>query len=594
MLLASLIAFSSVVLPPVMPVADVKPGQHGECLTVFQGDKVEPFPFVVRGTMPNFLGPDRDVVLIRLEGEKAEFTGVVAGMSGSPCSIDGKLVGALAYSFATFAKEPIAGITPIGDMLSVMKVKREERPWRVEADKAALSDKADGAKVAISVGTSASEWQALRDGQIVVTPKSDTQIRPIATPLAISGMPQRVIDHFAPWLENAGFMAMAGGSSGKNPAATKLVPGSAIAAVLVRGAVNIAATGTVTSVEGNEVTAFGHPFFGAGAVSIPMANASIVNTMVSTQRSFKMAVPGANLGEVTQDRLTAIGGILGGVPSMVPVTGALETPDGPAKFELEVSRDLELTPRFVAMGLAGALSGRVDAGTRGTLRFTGTIHVDGMKPIVIKNVYSAQRDGSLMTSPAIDVAMAFASMWSTPFAPPPKMSVSIDAQLSSEPIEETIEDIVLDRSAIEAGKPVEVAVRIRRTNGPVTYEKFSLQVPRSWIGDNVDIIAASADVAERVADEVSGAPRPNDLGDIVRVVNAHRADGNVYLMAVRDGVGMRSRVDVLQFIPPSAIATLSGDPMTHTRSRGLAWEEKRARPGTLSGSAITSLKVVAP
>lgn len=577
MFIASLIAYSAVVLPPVMPVADVKPGQHGECLTVFQGDKVEPFPFVVRGTMPNFLGPDRDVVLIRLEGEKAEFTGVVAGMSGSPCSIDGKIVGALAYSFATFAKEPIAGITPIGDMLSVMKVKAEERPWRVASAESAKAD-----------------WDALRSGKVAISAKADTQMRPIATPLSISGMPQSVIEHFTPWLENSGFMAMAGGSSGKGAKATPLVPGSAVAAVLVRGAVNIAATGTVTSVEGNEVLAFGHPFFGAGAVSIPMANANIVNTMASSQRSFKMSVPGAALGEVTQDRLTAIGGILGGTPTMVPVHGDVTTPDGPAKFDLEVARDLEVTPRFVAMGLAGAMQGRVDAGTRGTMRFTGTIDVDGMKPIVVKNVYSAQRDGSLMVAPAIDVAMAFASMWQTPFGPPPKMKVSIDATLTADPVEETIEDIVLDRQSVEAGKPVEVAVRIRRTNGPVTYEKFSVQVPRSWIGDSVDIIAASADIAERVADEISGAPRPNDLPDIVRAINARRSDGAIYLMAVRDGVGVRSRVDVLPFIPPSAAATLSGDPTSTTRPRGLAWEDKRARPGTVVGGAMTSLKVVAP
>lgn len=575
MFIASLIVWSAVVLPPVMPVADVKPGQHGECLTVFQGDKVEPFPFVVRGTMPNFLGPDRDVVLIRLEGEKAEFTGVVAGMSGSPCSIDGKIVGALAYSFATFAKEPIAGITPIGDMLNVMKIKATDRPWRLEAAKA-------------------DDLKELRSGKVAIKAKPDAQLSPIATPLSISGVPQNVIDHFAPWLENAGFMAMAGGSSGKGAKAIPLVPGSAVAAILVRGAVNIAATGTVTTVEGNEVLAFGHPFFGAGAVSIPMANASIINTMVSTQRSFKMAVPGANLGEVTQDRLTAIGGYLGGVPSMVPVRGTLQTPDGPAAFDLEVARDLELTPRFIAMGLAGAMSGRVDAGTRGTMRFTGTVDVEGMKPIVIKNVYAAQRDGSLMTSPAIDVALAFASLWSTPFGPPPKMKVSIDATLSNEPVEEQIEDIVLDRRSIEAGKPVEVAVRIRRVNGPVSYEKFSVQVPRSWIGDDVDIIAASADIAERVADEVQGAPRPNDLPDVIRAINATRPDGNIYLMAVRDGAGLRSRIDVLPFLPPSAVAQLSGDPQTHTRSKGLAWEEKRARPGTVSGGAMTSLKVVAP
>ncbi|MBI3179085.1 MAG: hypothetical protein HYZ27_05450, partial [Deltaproteobacteria bacterium] len=121
-------------LPPVLPVSEVRPGQKGECLTVFQGDHVESFPFEVRGVMQNFLGPGRDLVLVRLGGDKAEFTGVVAGMSGSPCSIDGRLLGALAYAFAMFAKEPIAGITPMGGMLDVFTLPDEKRPWRVSAE----------------------------------------------------------------------------------------------------------------------------------------------------------------------------------------------------------------------------------------------------------------------------------------------------------------------------------------------------------------------------------------------------------------------------------------------------------------------------
>lgn len=561
-----------------MPVADIRPGQKGTCLTVFQGDQVEPFPFTVRGTMTNFLGPNRDVVLIRLESEKAEFTGVVAGMSGSPCSIDGKIVGALAYSFSTFAKEPIAGVTPIGDMVDIMKLQKQDRPWRLDGDPVKQA-----------------EWKALREGTAVAAKTvRNAELAPIATPLTISGAPQAIIDHFEPWLSANGFMAMAGGSAGKDAKAKPLVPGGAVAAVLVRGAVNIAATGTVTSVEGNEVTAFGHPFFGAGAVSIPMANAYIVNTMASAQRSFKMSIPGAMVGEVTQDRLTAIGGYMGGVPSMVPITGSIATPQGPAKFDLEVARDVELTPRFVAMGIASALGGRVDASERGTMRFNGRIDIEGQQPIIVKNVYSAQRDGSLMTSPAIDMAIAFANMWQTPFGAPPKMKMSIDAQLASEPIEETIEDISLSSSSIEAGKPVEVAVRVRRWNGPVTYEKFTVNVPRSWIGDEVDIIACGADLAERVSDEVQGDPRPTKFADVVKALNARRTDGNIYVMAVRDGAGLRADTEILKFIPPSAVATLSGDPNVRRRNRGLAWEERRARPGTVMGGAMTQLKVVAP
>lgn len=579
-MISSLVVFASLTLPPVMPVSQVQPGMRGECLTVFQGDTVEPFPFVVRGVMPNFLGPERDVVLIRLEGEKAEFTGVVAGMSGSPCSIEGKIVGALAYAFAQFAKEPIAGITPIDDMLDVMKLPEQERPWRIDGMSPTKHE--------------TSEWDALREGRPreAQAPKSTT-LRPIATPLSLGGLPPAIFDHFAPWLESAGFVPVASGSAGASAKAIPLVPGSAVAAILVRGSVNIAATGTVTAVEGNQVLAFGHPFFGAGAVSIPMANASIVNTMASAQRSFKMSVPGAMLGEVTQDRLTAIGGYLGRVASMVPVSGSLKSPRGDARFDLEVARDLDLTPRFVAVGLAGALAGRVDAGERGTMRFTGRIEVDGLDPIVIKDVYSSPRDGNLMIYPAVDMAMAFATLWNTPFGPPPQIKMAVEADLSPEPVEEWIEAIHLDRGEVQPGQTMEVAVRLRRVHGPVSIERFLVQVPRSWSGEDVEIVAASARDADQLASNLGGDPRPTNLEQVGRWLSDRRADGNIYLMAVRSGAGMRADITVLPFLPPSIVATMSGDPNTQRRTRGLAWEERRVRPGIVVGGASATVKVEA-
>src|SRR5687767_3189312 len=216
--MSQLLLLAALALPPILPVADIKPGQEGQCLTVFSGNEVEPFPFKVRGVMKNFLGPGKDVVLIRLEGDKAEFTGVVAGMSGSPCSIDGKLVGALAYSFAMFAKEPIAGITPMGTMLDVMALPDEKRPWRIGAD--------DGG-----------DWQAMKDGKASpVSEQLDSAgLRPIATPLGIGGMVPAVREHFTPWLESRGFEPMAVGTGSSGAAAKPLQPGSAVAAVLVRG-----------------------------------------------------------------------------------------------------------------------------------------------------------------------------------------------------------------------------------------------------------------------------------------------------------------------------------------------------------------------
>ncbi len=584
MVTTTTLLLSILALPPVMPVSEVQPGQTGQCLTVFEGasDNIEPFPFRVKGVMPSFLGPGRDLVLIRLEGDKAEFTGVVAGMSGSPCSIDGKLVGALSYSFATFAKEPIAGVTPIGDMLDVMELPDEERPWRIPG---ALAQ------------APSSDWDAIRDGRAVARVPAPDGLAPIAAPLSMGGVPLDVRQHFAPYLESIGFMPVAGGAGGAPKGkVTALKPGSAVAAILVKGDVNIAATGTVTTVEGNVVTAFGHPFFGAGAISVPMANATIVNTMASSMRSFKQSVAGPTLGEVTQDRLPAIGGFIGKAPRTVPATGTIKTPAGESTFSFDVARDLSLTPRFVAVGIASSLSGRIDAGQRGLVRFKGTVKAKGAEPVVVENVYSGERDPGLFVYSALDMAQAVSSLWSAVPGPPPLMEVELDASIESDPVSETIEEVYLDRGVVRAGEPFEVSVRIRSDrDGSLAYETFQVQAPRSWAGSTITLYAASAGGAEQVAASVSGPTRPRTLSHVARYLNERRGDGYVYFMAVRKGPGLSTEVDNFAFLPPSAVATLAGgSPYAASLKAGLAWEDRKPRPGAVAGGAKLELVVEQP
>ena len=574
-LLLAAVAFLA--LPPSFPVSNVTHGQKGECHTVFEGNTIEPFPFEVKGVMKNFLGPGKDLVLTRLLGDKANFTGVVAGMSGSPCYIDGKLLGALAYSFAIFAKEPIAGITPIDSMLDVMRLPEEARPWRVAG------------------GTDA-DWQAIAHGTpLAHADAAPGGARPIATPLMLGGVPPGVQEHFAPWFRSVGFEPVAGGSSssgatGKGPG--RFEPGGAISAVLVRGDMDVAATGTVTWVDGNTVLGFGHPFFGAGAVSIPMASADILNTMASTMRSFKMSTTGDILGEITQDRLTAIGGFMGGQPKMIPVRGSIKTPKGKSTFNMEVARDLVMTPRMVAMAISSGLAGRVDSTERGTVRLNGEIKVQGQPPVPVHNVYAAQRDGSLLMNAAVDVAKNFAALWDTPFGLPPTVEISVDAVVEPEPIEEWVESVSVDRAQVHPGGTVQVAVNLRRQGGALNTERFSVPVPRAWAGQEVDLAAAGVEAAEHLARDVGGVPHPTEYAQIGRYLANRRADGQVYLLAVREGTGLHAAVDDWAFVPPSVVATLSGDPSKQSRRHGIAWEERRQRPGTVTGAMRASVQVL--
>lgn len=561
---------AALALPPVFPVSEVQRGQQGECLTVFEGDLIEPFAFEVKGVMRNYLGPNRDVVLIKLLGAKPEFTGVVAGMSGSPCSIGGRLLGALAYSFATFAKEPIAGITPIEGMRDVLRLPEEKRPWRLEQEEhMPLHARVDNA---------------------------EATLRPIAAPLAMSGVTSEVLEEYTPWLREVGFEPVAGGSMGSSKTAARpLAPGSAVAAVLVRGDVEVAATGTVTWVNGDEVLAFGHPFFGGGAVSIPMAQASIVNTMVSSMRSFKMSITGPTLGEITQDRLTAIGGRMGRQPSMIPVRGVMRTPGGVSKYRFEVARDLQLSSKFVSMGLANAISGRVDASDRGVVRLNGDIRIAGQKPVHLSDVFAANRDNRLLQSSAAEMGQALDMLWRSPFGSAPAVEIDVETTVEPEPVIESIEAIYLDRSVAHVGDTVNVVARLRREGSPgigaLHNEQFSVRIPRHWAGRTVTLHACGAAEAEQLLYESEGQPHFQDMSDIVTWLNMRRSSGGLYLLATRDGVGMRVGVQLLPFLPPSVVALQSGDTRTERRGFAVAWEDHKTRPGVVYGGVKTNLTI---
>lgn len=592
MMMGMLFLSIGLALPKTIPVSEVKKGMTGECLTVFEGagDHVEPFGFVVKGVMPGALGPGRDLVMVRLVGEKAEFTGVVAGMSGSPCSIEGRLLGALSYRFGSFTKQAIGGITPVADMAKVLELPRVLPPWR--RPRAALTG-------AARKGWSNQPENAASERSFSPVPAREGLV-PVSAPLAMSGVPPEVQRHFADFFDSMNFTPTVGSGgfapseSGDRP--QRLVPGGAVSMVFLRGDVNMGALCTVTTVEKNSVTACGHPVLGSGPISIPMGNATVLNTLASTQGSVKQFTTGPLVGEFSEDRLTAIAGRTGRIPQMVPVKGSIQTPTGTERFSFEAARDLALTPRYVAVGLASALAGRVEASQRGLVRVAGRVNIQGEEPIVFEEVYSGERDPRLWVHSAINAAQHVAAVWNTDFGPPPELGVEITAKVESEPIEEFIEDVFLDQGVVRAGSTFKVSVELRRMNESVEqgveYETFSVKAPTTWAGNTVQVVAASARPAQAVADRVEGPARAQNLSQVVSILNRQRGGGYLYLMVVRDAPGLKTQSGSYGFLPPSAAATLAGGSLGRTsRTQGIALERRRKRPGSLSGAAKLTLKV---
>lgn len=341
-----------------MFINEVKPGMKGYGLTVFSGTKIERFNVEIISLVYN-VEPGNDLILARVSGGPIDTAGVIAGMSGSPIYIDGRIIGALAYSWA-FSKEAIAGITPIGEMLNIFKF--ENAGGQRALAKATDGDQgwAKAADFTVALPAAASEYAVMK---------------PIMTPMVFSGFSPEVLDSFRPQLESYGIIPMVGGSFSDQLAQID-VPfeeGSAIGVQLVRGDLSASAIGTVTVQQDGKVLAFGHPFMLSGAVNFPMTTAYVHTVLPSLVVSTKMGSALKSVGTLVQDRSTGIAGVMGGTCSMVPVKLRVEGQDGPPhEYNFEVVRDRQLLPPLIGM----ALSGSFTQAASNSGKFAASVHYD--------------------------------------------------------------------------------------------------------------------------------------------------------------------------------------------------------------------------
>ena len=344
-----------VVLPAAtvtMPVDEVVPGMRGTGITVFQGTERSEFTVDIIGVLENAMGPRRNLILARLDGGPLAESGVIQGMSGSPVYVDGRLLGAVSYSMGSFSKDTIAGITPIDEML------RDDSasPSRVAraAPRLRLPLASDTLTALLPNRLTRPDPFAARPGDVrAVGLPADTagalgvQLRPIATPLVMTGFAPEVIDRIAPVFRGAGLVAVAGGvASAQTMPDGPLQPGDAVGVSLIRGDLAMAGTGTVTLVDGGRVHAFGHPFYNLGAARFPMTRAYVHTVLPSQAISSKIAAVGDILGTIDQDRSTGISGSLGPGPRLVPMHVLLNAPDRDRvdTFDFEVVADELFTP----------------------------------------------------------------------------------------------------------------------------------------------------------------------------------------------------------------------------------------------------------
>jgi len=548
---------------PLFPLEDIRPGMKGTARTVFSGTEAEDFGVEVLGVIPGFPGPRQSAIIARLSGANAERTGVFAGMSGSPVFIDGKLVGAIAFSFP-FSKEPIAGITPIKQMIDLFNKGSENEnlkprePRAVSFSQLASTEwKPSLPKPAVSSVSLVSPVAA----NSPLMPLLGQQMTPIATPLVFSGISQDTLAMFTPQLVANGLLPVSG--AGGAAAITPLAPsdektfpvGSSISVQLVRGDYSLAAAGTVTLRDGDRIYAFGHPFLSLGTSDMPMTECSVVTVIPNVNNSFKLAVPGKMVGSISQDRASGIFGLLKQAPKMIPVKINLHTSrDKTETYSYEIANDSFLTPLLLNITVFNTITSSERALGDSTISMKGEIKVKGQDTIQIDRRFSSQNSAIMAAG---SIAAPVSSLLASGFDDVQLGEITLDISSSDTKYAGTLERIALDRTEVRRGEKVEIQAYVRTESGRQFVQRIPVQIPADATPGQLLVFVGDGGALQEGSPAKSFVPQ--DLSQLVRAINTVKKSDRLYVKLFRITNGAVIGTSEMPSLPPSMVATLNSE-----------------------------------
>jgi hypothetical protein len=538
------------IAPAIMPLDQIHEGMKGTALTVFQGVKPESMDVEVLGVMHNVNGPKGDIILVRLHGTKPEYTGVVAGMSGSPVYFDGKLAGALAFRIGEFSKEPIAGVTPIEEMLEINALDHRPAPVRVNAPTAnppASSPNHSGTTQTASPG----------EGSALPAQNYSDYLKPIETPLVFNGFSNETLQRYASQFAAAGIVPVMGiGSASDRKQPEPIEAGSAVSAVLVRGDMDIAATCTVTYVDPERLLACGHPLLQFGEVDLPMTKATVLATLPSPLNAFKIVNTTETVGAFVQDRQMGIMGVPGRASKMIPVTIAMHSGPGTAtkEFHYEVLNNARLSPLAMMATVFNALHGTNEYGEDITYRMNGVLSVKGYPDVTLRNMFAPQDNGQ----PAAALAAAtigdrFGRIYTNAFDVPDVQGVKLDFDLVRERRSARLEAARTDMTEARPGDEFMVETVIRPYRGERLVRQIAIRIPTSTSKGTLRILVSDGDTLDRMH---RGTPMMNHglgLAPTIALLNKERANDRVYVSLLDSGPEAMIADKVMPTLPLSVM-----------------------------------------
>jgi hypothetical protein len=547
------------------PLAEVKRGMRGVAYTVFEGVNPEPMQVEILGLLKDALGPGQDMILARLHGDKPEYTGVVAGMSGSPVYIDGRLVGALSYRIGQFSKEPIAGITPIESMLQVR-------------------DEDGGAGMRLASVSKEFEGQP--------------QMRAIETPLVMGGFSQETVERFGDRFRTMGLTPVVG-LGGADSAAEQpepLVPGSAVSAVLVRGDLSMAGTCTVTYVDPKRLLACGHPITQYGPVDMPMTKATVLASLASPLNAFKIINTTETVGAFTEDRASAIMGRFGLEARMIPVVVEVVPPpaDKGTKAEaktlhFEVLDNRQLTPSAMLVSVYQSLQTNNTAAEELSYRLSGEIDVKGLPTVRMQGLMAQNELNPATINAALLVNDRFSKVYGNALDQPVVTGVRLKAEAIPARMTAVLESARLSRMEVRAGDEIEVEAMVHPYQSEARMVRVKIKLPEDLAAGSMRVVVSDGATVDRLTTK-TGAERSVGLADTVAALNRMHANDRVYVTLLDHATQAVLEGEALPEMPLSMANVF--DQLRDAQKMQLTGESVVAAGSTDAGYAVSGSQVL--
>jgi SpoIVB peptidase S55 len=545
----------------ILPLSEVRPGMQGYAYTIFAGDQVEKFDLEVLGIMPNFLGPKQSIILVQLKGPKVEHTGVVAGMSGSPVYLDGKLAGALSLKLGIFTKEPIAGVTPIADVLNPPV--QSSAPQPTQSSQHLPQQFSPSSSPNEPSSNSANNFSAQQ-----FTLPTGAALEPIETPLVFSGFQASALREFSSQLQGYGFVAAQGGTAAPRPDDSQLKPGDMAGMVLVQGDASINSACTVTAVQADRVFLCGHPFLSLGDVQIPMARSRVLTTLSSEMASTKIVNVGGSIGTITGDHITAVTGKLGAPPAMIPLELTLSVGGAEKQLHFQLVNHPRLTPILVALTTFSGLTQNSLYGEGTTLHLSGEIQLKNHAPVQIENTFAP---GDALSPDGLPIALTMQSIFSRLFTNNFEATAIERVSLHVESVPGrhsfTIESAWLEKGEAAPGETLRVRVLLRPYRGPAQVQETTVRVPDQVTrGTMLRVLVSDADMLNRASRgfAATGAGASASLDQLIALLNRERRNDRLYVGLFAPSPTMLWEDKELPNVPLSQINIVDGRPAPGT------------------------------